>query len=70
MDLWNIITAVSGVLMIILILVQTRGANLSAGLGGGGELNTVRRGSDLSIYRLTVIMAVLFVGSILGRLII
>jgi hypothetical protein len=34
-------------LLTILILIQTRGASLGAGLGGSaGEVNTVRRGTD------------------------
>lgn len=51
--------------MIILILVQTRGASLGAGLGGGGEVNTERRGSDKTIYQMTIIAAFIFAASIL-----
>lgn len=53
------------VLMTLLILVQTRGASLGAGLGGGGEVNTVRRGTDKSIHQITVIVAVVFALSII-----
>lgn len=60
MNLINYITIGSMVLMTILILIQTRGASLGAGLGGGGEVNTVRRGSDKSIHQLTIILAVVF----------
>lgn len=53
------------ILLTILILVQTRGASLGAGLGGGGgEINTVRRGSDKSLHQLTIIIAFVFVASI------
>jgi len=51
--------------MTLLILVQTRGASLGAGLGGGGEVNTVRRGTDKTIYQLTIIAAFIFAASIL-----
>ncbi len=47
-------------LMTLLILVQTRGASLGAGLGGAGEINTTRRGSDKTIYQLTIVMAIIF----------
>lgn len=61
----NYVSIVSMALMTILILLQTRGASLGAGLGGGGEVNSVRRGSDKSIHRLTVILATVFSVSLL-----
>jgi len=71
MSFWNIITMVSAILMTILILVQIRGAGLGAGLGGSGssEMNTVRRGSDKTIFQLTMIVAVIFALSILLEII-
>jgi preprotein translocase subunit SecG len=51
--------------MTLLILVQTRGASLGAGLGGGGEVNTVRRGTDKSVHQVTIITAVIFSVSII-----
>jgi preprotein translocase subunit SecG len=65
MSIWNYITVVSSVLLTILILLQTRGASLGAGLGGGGEVNTVRRGSDKSLHQLTIILVVIFSASII-----
>ncbi len=61
MSVFNYITLVSMVIMTILILVQTRGASLGAGLGGGGgEVNTERRGSDKSIHQMTIVSALVF----------
>jgi preprotein translocase subunit SecG len=51
--------------MIFLILIQTRGAGLGAGLGGGGELHTERRGVEKNIFQLTIVSAVIFVASII-----
>jgi len=51
--------------MVLLILVQTRGASLGAGLGSSGEVNTERRGTDKTIYQLTIITAIVFVLSLL-----
>ncbi len=65
MNIWNYITIVSVVLVTILILVQTRGASLGAGLGGAGEVNTVRRGSDKSLHQLTIILVFIFAASII-----
>ncbi len=59
------VTVISAVLMLILILVQTRGATLGAGFGGSSEVNTVRRGSDKTIFQMTIIVATVFAGSIL-----
>lgn len=65
MSIWNMITVAAAVILTILVLVQTRGASLGAGLGGGGEVNTVRRGSDKTIFNLTIILGVVFAGSLL-----
>lgn len=65
MNIYNYITIGSMILLTILILIQTRGASLGAGLGGGGgEINTERRGSDKSLHQLTIILAFVFVASI------
>ncbi len=65
MSIYNYITIASAIIVSILILLQTRGASLGAGMGGGGEVNTVRRGSDKTIHQITIILVVIFAGSIL-----
>lgn len=65
----TIITIVSASLMVLLILVQNRGASLGAGFGASSELHTTRRGTDKSIHDLTIVMAIIFVGSLLVSLI-
>lgn len=65
MSIYNYITIASMLLMTLLVLVQTRGASLGAGLGSAGEINTERRGTDKTIYQLTIIMAVVFSASLL-----
>jgi protein translocase SecG subunit len=64
-NIFNWITLFSMLLMTFLILVQTRGASLGAGLGGGGEVNTVRRGTDKSVHQVTIITAVVFATSLI-----
>ncbi len=64
-SIFNYITIFSMALMTILILVQTRGASLGAGLGGSAEVNTTRRGTDKTIYQLTIISALVFTLSLL-----
>ena len=65
MSIWNYISIAAAALMIILILVQTRGASLGAGIGGTAEVNTTRRGTDKTIFQLTITSAVVFVLSLL-----
>ncbi len=65
MTIYNYITLISAAVMIFLILVQTRGASLGAGLGGAGEVNTTRRGTDKTIFQITIIAAVVFATSLI-----
>ena len=65
MSIYNYVTIISMLFMVLLILVQTRGASLGAGLGSSGEVNTERRGTDKTIYQLTIISAIVFVLSLL-----
>ncbi len=69
MTIANYITLVSGALLIILILMQTRGASLGAGLGGGGEVNTVRRGSEKSLHNITIFLVIVFSLSLMANII-
>ncbi|HAC56106.1 TPA: preprotein translocase subunit SecG [Candidatus Saccharibacteria bacterium] len=68
-DILPIITMISAVLMVVCILLQARGASLGAGFGSSGELFTTRRGIDKSLYEATIVLAVIFVFSILASLV-
>ena len=65
LSVWNYITIGTVLLLTLLILVQTRGASLGAGLGGGGEVNIVRRGTEKTIYQLTIICGIVFALSLI-----
>lgn len=65
MSIYNWITLISMLLMTVLILVQTRGASLGAGLGSAGEINTERRGSDKTIYQWTILTGLIFAVSLI-----
>lgn len=69
MNIYNYITLTSVAILVILILVQTRGASLGAGLGGGGEVNSVRRGSDRTLHFITIFFAIVFAVSILAGIV-
>lgn len=65
MSIYNYVSIGSMLLMTLLILVQTRGASLGAGLGSSGEVNTERRGTDKTIYQITIVLAIVFILSLL-----
>jgi preprotein translocase subunit SecG len=65
MTIYNWVTIGSMLFMTFLVLVQTRGASLGAGLGSSGEINTERRGSDKTIFQLTIVTALIFSISLL-----
>ncbi|MBP7760834.1 preprotein translocase subunit SecG [Candidatus Saccharibacteria bacterium] len=67
-DILRIITVATGIVMILFILLQARGATLGAGFGSSGELYTTRRGLDKSLHEATIVLAVMFILSILAGL--
>lgn len=70
MSIFNYITIISMALMTLLILIQTRGASLGAGLGGAGEVNTTRRGTDKTIFQITIVCGLVFALSIIFSVIV
>lgn len=68
-NILQIVTVVSAILMILAILLQQRGASLGAGFGSSGELYTTRRGIDKSLFDVTVILAIIFILSIVAGLV-
>lgn len=66
----EVVTFVSAFLSILLILLQQRGASLGSGSASSSELYTTRRGLEKSMFIATIIAVVVFVGSILGLLLI
>ena len=64
-SIYDYVSVTSAVFMVIFILMQTRGAGLGAGFGGSDEINTVRRGSDKTLFQLTIVTATVFIASII-----
>lgn len=65
MSIYNYVTIGSTLLMTLLILVQTRGADIGAGIGGSADVNTTRRGTDKTIFQLTIVTALVFALSLI-----
>lgn len=66
----QIVTVGSAVLTVAAILLQQRGSTLGAGFGSSGELYTTRRGFDKNLFDVTIVLASIFVLSILAGLLI
>lgn len=64
----QIIMMGAALLLMLAILLQQRGATLGAGFGSSGELYTSRRGVDKNLFEVTIVLAVIFVLSILAGL--
>ncbi len=65
MNVYDYISFGAMLIMVLLILIQTRGASLGAGLGGAGDVNTSRRGTEKTIFQLTIVCAIIFSLSLL-----
>jgi protein translocase SecG subunit len=63
-----IIQAVLAILLIAAILIQQRGAGLSGTFGGEGSVYSTRRGAEKIIFIATIILAILFFGISLARI--
>ena len=69
-EILQIVMIGSAILLVVAIILQQRGATLGAGFGSSGELYTTRRGVDKSLFEATIVLAVIFVVSILAGLLI
>lgn len=66
----QIIIIVTGVLIVASVLLQARGASLGAGFGSSGEFYTTRRGIDKNLYDTTIVLAIIFILSLLAGILI
>lgn len=64
-DIFNVVAIISAVLMIVLILAQSRGSGLGEAFGGDSSFYFSRRGPELVMHQLTILFAVVFVLSII-----
>jgi len=64
-NLFNVVTVISAVFMILFVLLQTRGQSLGATFGGESSYYRSRRGAEAVIFNATFIFAVIFVLSVI-----
>lgn len=65
----QVTTIVLSVFLVLSILVQQRGSGLGGAFGGEGAVYRTRRGAERFIFRLTIVLAILFVISALANVI-
>lgn len=63
----NLAQLLISVILIVVVLLQTRGGDIGAafgggGGGGGGSSFRTRRGLEKTLFQLTVLLAIIFVG--------
>ncbi len=64
-DYLNIAQLLVSVLLIVVALLQTKGTDVGAAFGaggGGGSSFRTRRGLEKTLFQLTIILAIIFVG--------
>lgn len=64
------ITLVSAVLLTVVILLQNQGAGLGGAWGGEGNFYRSKRGAEKGLFIGTIVLAIVFVGSLLGGLLV
>jgi preprotein translocase subunit SecG len=63
-DYLNLAQMLISIMLIVVVLLQTRGTDVGAafgGGGGGGSSFRTRRGLEKTLFQLTIILAVIFV---------
>jgi len=69
----NLVIAIQiivSILLILSILLQSKGTGLGAAWGGSGETFDTRRGTDKLLFNITIILAVLFLLTSVANLLI
>jgi protein translocase SecG subunit len=64
-NLFNWITIIAAALMILTILIQSRGQSLGAAFGGDTSFYRSRRGAEAVIFNTTIVLAIVFVLSVI-----
>ena len=62
--LFNFLTIISVSIMTLTILLQSQGTGLSTSFGGEGNSYRSKRGAEKIIFNTTIVMAVIFVLSV------
>ena len=64
-NLFNAITIISALLLMLFVLIQSRGQSLGATFGGDTNFYRSRRGAEAVIFNATIVFALIFVLSVI-----
>ena len=64
------VTLISAVLLVVVILMQNQGAGLGGAWGGEGNFYRSKRGAEKALFIGTIVLSIIFVGSLLGGLLV
>jgi preprotein translocase subunit SecG len=62
MDIIRIAQLIVAILLMVAILLQSRGAGLSGVFGGSGNVYMTKRGFEKKIFVATIVLSILFFG--------
>lgn len=68
--IFNTIQLITALLLTVAVLLQQKGASLGGVFGGSSNVYSTRRGVDKTLHYATIILAVIFFGTSLLRLVI
>ncbi|MEI8072652.1 MAG: preprotein translocase subunit SecG [Candidatus Saccharibacteria bacterium] len=66
----SIISVISSIILIVAILLQNQGSGLGAAFGGDAGFYRTKRGAERTLFVVTIVLAIVFVGSLIGILLI
>lgn len=61
---FNILTFISAALLILVVLLQSRGASLGSAFGGDSNFYRSKRGVEKLLFNLTIVLGIIFVLSV------
>lgn len=65
---FTVLQVVTSVLLITCILLQNRGTGVGAAFGGEGNVYRTKRGAEKMLFIATIILTILFLGSVFAPL--
>lgn len=68
--LFQILVVASAVVLTIVILLQNQGSGLGLAFGGESNFYRSKRGAERALFIATIVLGVIFVGSVIGLLVI
>ncbi|OGH59813.1 MAG: preprotein translocase subunit SecG [Candidatus Magasanikbacteria bacterium RIFCSPHIGHO2_01_FULL_33_34] len=58
----SVVQVVSAILLILVVLMQQKGAGLGATFGGSSNVYSSKRGLDNILYKTTIVVSIIFFG--------